>query len=314
MAGLCAFAAVNATLPPQSKDSLLPSKTHLLNLSSHSSNFINPLGFTLKSTSLVSGKKWNNDSPRSASLVVCMSWSGALSSVKLILQAKNFQVNDALRDYVEQKIGKAVRNYSQLVREVDVRLSTRESGKGPRRRCEVTLYTKRHGVVRAEEDAESTYASIDLVSSVVQRKLGRIKEKETDHGRHMKGVNRLKMREADPMRLLVEDTMPETLPVVKDKDIETSSQEYEEDLFQEIVRTKYFDIPPLTVNEAVDQLEMIDHDFYAFRNEETGEINILYRRKAGGYGLIIPKADGKTEMLEPVLGDQQNGEPSFAEN
>ncbi|CAH8387883.1 unnamed protein product [Eruca vesicaria subsp. sativa] len=128
----------------------------------------------------------------------------------------------------------------------------------------VTLFTKKHGVVRGEEDAETVYACIDLVSTIIQRKLRKIKEKDSDHGRHMKGFNSLK-----------------------------------------IMRTKYFEMPALT-------LELVAHDFYGFLNEETGEINIVYKRREGGYGLIIPKKDGNAEKVEPLPTEQLN-EHSFAE-
>ncbi|KAF8042799.1 hypothetical protein BT93_A1200 [Corymbia citriodora subsp. variegata] len=235
-------------------------------------------------------------------LVVCMSWDGPLSSVKLIIQGKNLKMNSSVKSYVEEKVGKAVQKHSHLVREVDVRLSIRggEFGKGPKvRRCEVTLFTKRHGVVRAEEEAESIYGSIDLVSSIIQRKLRKIKEKESDHGRHMKGFDRLKVRE------------PVAVPPVVEDDVEDVPQQEDEE-FDEIVRTKYFEMPPLTVAEAIEQLENVDHDFYGFRNEETGEINILYKRKAGGYGLIVPKENGKAQKFEPVVVEPAK-EPSFAD-
>ncbi|CAI9086984.1 OLC1v1020932C1 [Oldenlandia corymbosa var. corymbosa] len=234
-----------------------------------------------------------------------MAWDGPLSSVKLIVQGKNFELSPAVKTHVEEKLGKAVQKHSHLVREVDVRLSVRggEFGKGPRiRRCEVTLFTKKHGVVRAEEDAESMYASIDLVASIIQRKLRKIKEKDSDHGRHMKGFDRLTYREAggplgvDPLET-VSDGEEETVP---------GGNEDEVDIANEIVRTKYFDMPPLTLSEAIEQLENLDHDFYGFRNEETGDINIVYKRKAGGYGVIIPKGNGKAEKLEPVTIEQSH--------
>ncbi|WJX40601.1 Ribosome-binding factor psrp1, chloroplastic [Trifolium repens] len=238
---------------------------------------------------------------------ISMSWDGPLSSVKLIIQGRNMELSDAVKQHVEDKVGRAIQKHSYLVREVDVRLSTRgggEFGRGPRtRRCEVTLFTKRHGVVRAEEHAETTYGSIDLVSPIIQRKLRKIKEKETDHGRHMKGPNRLKYREA---------ILP--LPSEGEEDeIEISPQkDEEEELIEEVVRTKYFDMPPLTVFEAIDQLEMVAHDFYAFRNEETGEVNIVYKRKEGGYGLIIPKGNGEVDKLEPIVLEPAK-EPSLQE-
>lgn len=221
-----------------------------------------------------------------------MSWDGALSSVKLILQGKNLDLSDSVKTHVEDKVGKAIQKHSHLVREVDVRVSVRggEIGKGPKvRRTEVTLFTKKHGVIRAEEEAETLYASIDTVSSVIQRKLRKIKEKDSDHGRHMKGFDRLKVR--DPQILIDQDSLAVT-----------QQEEEEEDTSEtdEIVRTKYFEMPPLTVSEAIEQIENVDHDFYGFRNEETGEINILYKRKSGGYGIIVPKENGETEKLEDV--------------
>ncbi|KAI3933177.1 hypothetical protein MKW92_009780 [Papaver armeniacum] len=267
--------------------------TSVSTFSSHHSNFINPNSTHLFSSSLQIKSTPNKNNNKSS--VVQMSWAGPLSSVKLILQGKNLDISDQVKTYVEEKVGKAVQKHSHIVREVDIRLSLRggEVGKGPKlRRCEVTLFTKKHGVVRAEEDAESLYGSIDLVSSIIQRKLRKIKEKDTDHGRHMKGFNRLNVR--DPGLQVAEE------------DVEPEPQDEKEDAFavDEIVRTKYFEMPPLTVAEALEQLELVAHDFYAFRNEATGEINIIYKRKDRGYGLIIPKGDAKAEEHDTVIVDR----------
>nr|GEX30411.1 ribosome-binding factor PSRP1, chloroplastic [Tanacetum cinerariifolium] len=233
---------------------------------------------------------------------ISMAWDGPLSSVKLILQGKNLELSESVRTHVEDKVGKAIQKHSHLVREVDVRVSVRggEFGKGPKvRRTEVTLFTKKHGVIRAEEEAETLYASIDLVSSVMQRKLRKIKEKDSDHGRHMKGFDRLKVREP---QIYINDSVA----VPQEEVEEDTSEGFTDDIVPEIVRTKYFDMPPLTVAEAIEQIENVDHDFYGFRNEETGEINILYKRKSGGYGIIVPKENGETEKVVDVDAEMLN--------
>ncbi|XP_071732163.1 ribosome-binding factor PSRP1, chloroplastic [Rutidosis leptorrhynchoides] len=294
-----------ATFYASPTQTLQITNTHLPQSSCPSSNAASSLSFSSSKSSFLKSssffKSCVNTVPKrcitkQTPFVIKMSWDGSLSSVKLILQGKNLELSESVKTHVEDKVGKAIQKHSHLVREVDVRVSVRggEFGKGPKvRRTEVTLFTKKHGVIRAEEEAETLYASIDLVSSVMQRKLRKIKEKDSDHGRHMKGFDRLKVRE--PQISINEDSVA----VPQEEEVE-DSEGFEDDLVPEIVRTKYFDMPPLTVSEAIEQLENVDHDFYGFRNEETGEINILYKRKSGGYGIIVPKENGETQKIEDV--------------
>eukprot|EP00850_Spirogloea_muscicola_P015850 SM000125S26055 [mRNA] locus=s125:35557:37389:- [translate_table: standard] len=194
--------------------------------------------------------------------VTCMAWGGALAAVRLIVQGKNLELTDAIKAYVEEKVGHGVQNHGSLV----------------------TLFTKKHGVVRAEEEADSMYAAIDRVSDIITRKLRKIKEKDGGHGRTWQ------MRHTPKIGELLSDELVDMDPILNKKP---------DDLPDEVVRTKYFEMLPMKPYEALEQLVNVGHDFYAFRNAESGEVNILYKRKHGGYGLIVPKHD---EALESVNG------------
>jgi putative sigma-54 modulation protein len=190
--------------------------------------------------------------------------------MKLVIQGKNIEITDAIREYVNQKVEKAVSHFQALTTEVDIHLSVARNPRiNPKQTAEVTIYAN-GSVIRAEESTENLYASIDLVADKIARQLRKFKEKRHDN----KTQNNAKT-------VAVVDEHPVVADLIGDRTPELPA---------EVVRTKYFAMPPMTVQEALEQLQIIDHDFYMFRNAETGEINVLYERKShGGYGVIQPR-------------------------
>jgi putative sigma-54 modulation protein len=190
--------------------------------------------------------------------------------MKLVLQSKNIEITDAIREYVNQKIEKAVSHFEQITTEIDVNLSV---AKNPRiassQVAEVTIYAN-GAVIRAEEASEHLYASIDLVADKISRQLRKYKERS--FSKKNPGDNKDLGEDLD-LSLLdynLTDNRAVTLPA-------------------EVVRTKYFAMSKLTIEEALAQLQLVDHDFYMYRSAETGEVNVVYRRNHGGFGVIQPR-------------------------
>jgi putative sigma-54 modulation protein len=196
--------------------------------------------------------------------------------MKLVLQGKNIEITDAIRDYVNQKIEKAVNHFQHITTEVDVNLSV---AKNPRitasQIAEVTIYAN-GTVIRAQEASERLYASIDLVADKIARQLRKYKERNFTDKNHtdIKELERELDLEAVDYNL------------AGDRAVELPG---------ELVRTKYFAMSPMTVNEALAQLQLVDHDFYMFRNAETGEINVVYQRNHGGFGVIQPRQGAEAQ-------------------
>jgi putative sigma-54 modulation protein len=191
--------------------------------------------------------------------------------MKFVIHGKNIEVTDAIREYVHQKIEKAANHYQNLTTEIDVHLSVASNPRiSDSQNAEVTLFVN-GSIIRAEESSESLYASIDLVADKIARQLRKYKEKRQD---------KTYQRTKDDVEVLVEQPVA-TLTVERQPTLP--------DEVDEVVRYKYFSMPPMAVKDALEQLDLVDHDFYVFHNSETGQLNVIYERNHGGYGLIQPK-------------------------
>ncbi len=215
--------------------------------------------------------------------------------MKLVIQGKNIEITEAIHDYVQQKISKAVSHFKHLTNEVDVNLSVARNHRIiPKQSAEVTLYID-GAVVRAEESSENLYASIDLVADKITRQLRRYKEKRQDQ----------RVTSVKPNDALITPDTPST-------DVSAVLTQKSPQLPEAVVRTKYFAMPPMSVDKALEQLELVDHDFYMFLNGDTGEINVIYERNHGGYGLLQPRlgaGEGNTTAVEAAIAARKELHP-----
>ncbi len=199
--------------------------------------------------------------------------------MKLVIHGRNIEITDAIREYVHQKIEKAANHYQNLTTEIDVHLSV---ARNPRittnQTAEVTLFVN-GSVIRAEESSENLYASIDLVADKIARQLRKYKEK----------------RQSKPATRPTADPSETPQPLVGDLTADLAPE-----LPEDVVRCKYFAMPPMTIREALEQLDLVDHDFYVFHNVETGQINVIYERNHGGYGVIQPRNNSANGHTTPT--------------
>lgn len=171
----------------------------------------------------------------------------------IAVRGKNIEITPALKDYVEKRVGK-IAKYFETLGEITVVLTV---AKG-RHIVEVTVPLNGM-LLRGEESTTDMYTSIDLVIEKLEKQIEKYK---TKLARKLKGGVKA--------------------------DIGGAPRDLGDDEFR-VVRTKRFAIKPMTTEEAIMQMNLINHDFYVFTNAETEEVNVLYRRREGGYGLIEPE-------------------------
>jgi putative sigma-54 modulation protein len=190
--------------------------------------------------------------------------------MNIIVTGRHIEVTDALRARITEKVGKLSR-YFDHVQKAQASLHA-EPYPGRNQVAEVTLWAD--GVVlRGEEASEDMYASIDLVVDKLEKQLAKFRGKAIERrhglaGRHKQQEAREALRQAATVE---EESGEKTTSAIR------------------IARRKRFELKPMTPGEAAVQMELLGHSFFMFRNAETLDINVVYRRDDGSYGLIEPE-------------------------
>ena len=174
--------------------------------------------------------------------------------MKITISGKNIDVTEGLKAAVNEKLGK-LEKYFTPDTNVIVTLSVEKE----RQKIEVTIPVKGN-IIRSEQVSNDMYVSIDLVEEVIERQLRKYKNKIVDKQQSAANFQKAYL----------------------DKD-------YEEDEEVKIIRTKKFDIKPMYPEDACVQMELLGHNFFVFLNSETEQVNVVYKRKNGTYGLIEPE-------------------------
>ena len=181
--------------------------------------------------------------------------------MQLNVNVKNLELTESLREYVDRKIGRMDRYLPTIIdARVDLSVENTRAAQDSQI-AQVTLRTKQ-ATLRAEEATGDMFASIDAVAEKMQRQVDRFKGKRWAR------------------RTAAGEPVESALPALAEEENEESSR---------ISRIKQFQMVPMDEEEAVDQMELLGHDFFVFFNVNQDQINVVYRRREGDYGLIQPE-------------------------
>ncbi|MFD1736751.1 ribosome hibernation-promoting factor, HPF/YfiA family [Bacillus salitolerans] len=180
--------------------------------------------------------------------------------MKFNIRGENVEVTPAIRDYVEQKVGKLDKYFTEgLDSNVHVNLKVYNN----KQKIEVTIPMSSI-TLRAEERHDDLYAAIDLVVDKLERQIRK----------HKTRVNRKFRDQGSPKFMFTNGEEPRS--------------NIDEDGEEEVVRTKRFNLKPMDNDEAILQMNMLGHNFFVYTNAVTNATNVVYKRKDGKYGIIEP--------------------------
>ncbi len=182
--------------------------------------------------------------------------------MEINIKGRHMTVSPEVQAYANEKIGRVARLVDGPTTQLEIEFFVEKNPSIQNNQvAEVTIFTK-GPVIRAREAATDMHAAIDLVSDKLERRVNHLRGKLKD--KHKAGPRAVE----EPMTLLPDE---------------------EEEEGPAVVKTKRVNVKPMTMDAAILQMELLGHDFFVFMTPESEDINVLYRRRDGDYGLISPQ-------------------------
>lgn len=186
--------------------------------------------------------------------------------MEMHIRGRHMAVAPEIQAYASDKVGRVAKLVDGSATQVEIELFVeRNPSIANNQVAEVTIFTK-GPVIRAREAATDMHAAIDMVSDKLERRVKKYRGKIID--KHTAGARSSK----------VPASVAEQLTPVE-----------EEEAGPAVVKTKNLELKPMTTEEAILQMELLGHDFFVFMEPENEDVNVLYRRRDGDYGVIAPR-------------------------
>jgi ribosomal subunit interface protein len=191
--------------------------------------------------------------------------------MELTVKSRNGKVTERQRQHIDEKLNKLAR-YMDGINSATVEvLSEQLRSSGETYRVQVTLVGEHGVILRAEEQAGDLFSAVDAVQQVLERQIKRYKEKYWRRGRNRRSERGVAPVEAEPAPPVLAPELEEGPPAPV------------------VIRTKQFSLRPMFVDDAIEQMELLGHNFFVFQDGESDKMAVLYRRRDGNYGLIVPE-------------------------
>ncbi|MGM0508489.1 MAG: ribosome hibernation-promoting factor, HPF/YfiA family [Fusobacteriota bacterium] len=180
--------------------------------------------------------------------------------MRLIITGRHLEITDAIRGYVEKKLGHVTKYFEQIL-EIDVTLSVEHTNsEGDKHIADVLLFANQKKI-KATADDKDLYAAIDEVADLVEKQVKKHKEKMKRRQHHRENVKEKLAKKANQPKAVKEES---------------------------VIKSTLISSKPMDIEEAILQMDSMGEDFYAYMNHDTENLNVVYKKKDGSYGHISP--------------------------